>query len=257
MVTALEAHVEPHLTKLRLRIEKEGIASLAAMHYGDYLRSTLWKAIKQWILERDNFSCVICGVEKRGRLLEVHVHHRNYELSTLEGRDEKQLVTLCGRCHEKVEFYSNGDKRVSILEKEREFQRLAALHRRIVENGLPLQIRERGARGSASFSVQYVGPQDYLEFYTLDSLMVTLICSLGAASKEKLRMPIPRRGNKGRPSVRPHLVDSATNRAAVKTLCSGDTAEVKVSKSCAYPVRRHFVEVVRQEKYWRIESTNA
>jgi len=255
MATTLEAHVRPALMKLRARLEKQGIASVALMDYETYLRSTLWKAIQQWVLERDNFSCVICGQSKLGRLLEVHVHHRSYELSTFEGRNASQLVTLCGWCHGKVEFYSSGEKRVSIQEKESEYQRLAALHRSIVENGLPLQIRKRGASGSASFSVHYVGPKGYLEFYALGSLMAELICSLYGASQGKLRLPIRRGIGKRTPGTGPYIIDRTTKKIVVKTLCSEDMAEVKVSKSCSYPVQRHFMKGIQQAKYWRIEST--
>jgi len=61
------------------------------------LKDPKWQKKRLEILERDNFTCVICGDDKST----LHVHHRAY----LKDRDlweyaDPYFVTLCESCHE-------------------------------------------------------------------------------------------------------------------------------------------------------------
>lgn len=66
-------------------------------YYGSiYLKSKEWKIKRDFILKRDNYKCRCCG----NNASDVHhIHYRNvYE------EKEKQLISLCRLCHEKVHF---------------------------------------------------------------------------------------------------------------------------------------------------------
>lgn len=82
------------------RLVKHGIAD----SYREYLASELWQEIRGKVLARDNHTCRICGKTA------TQVHHTNYKRGTLEGRGLLALVSLCGGCHEFIEFLPDGTK---------------------------------------------------------------------------------------------------------------------------------------------------
>jgi hypothetical protein len=67
--------------------------------YSNYLKKEIWTdVIRPRILKRDG-SCQICGSKNR-----LQVHHRSYKKEVLQGKDDSQLITLCGRHHVEIEF---------------------------------------------------------------------------------------------------------------------------------------------------------
>jgi len=73
--------------------------------YDQYLRKSLWKKIVVWVKERDKNTCQVCG----STINNLEVHHRDYDRETMEGKNDKGLITLCQYCHHKVEFYDENE----------------------------------------------------------------------------------------------------------------------------------------------------
>lgn len=72
-----------------------------------FYKSHEWKKKRQEILERDNFECQEC--KKKGlvttssdckTILSVH-HKKHYKKYPILGLTDKNLITLCDRCHNK------------------------------------------------------------------------------------------------------------------------------------------------------------
>lgn len=63
------------------------------MNYQEYLKSSKWEYIREWILTFWDHRCTICNSRK-----EVQVHHRTYE--RLGNELTTDLIVLCDRCHE-------------------------------------------------------------------------------------------------------------------------------------------------------------
>lgn len=138
----LADHVDAELQRLRVRLRREGISDVRSLEYSQYLRTSLWRKIKQWIFDRDLQKCVVCKREKVSRSTnDMDVHHRSYDIDVLEGRREDMLVSLCTRCHRTVEFYNEGTKRTSTSEKDSEYLRIKALHEQIEQVGLAFWMR--------------------------------------------------------------------------------------------------------------------
>jgi 5-methylcytosine-specific restriction endonuclease McrA len=72
------------------------------MNYQDQLRSPEWKKRRKEILNRDNYTCLICH-NNCGKL---HVHHSDYTngLWAWEYTDE-YLLTVCEDCHEALHYF--------------------------------------------------------------------------------------------------------------------------------------------------------
>ena len=87
---------KPH--KRGFSYERLGFAT-----YEAYLASDLWGNIRERVLARDVWTCRLCGTAA-----EV-VHHQDYSLETMRGRDITQLFSLCRPCHHSIEF--DGDKK--------------------------------------------------------------------------------------------------------------------------------------------------
>lgn len=71
--------------------------------YGALLFKPEWKAKREEILNRDNYSCVICKINNN-----LQVHHRQYHFVIQKNQfklpwqyPENLLVTLCESCHKK------------------------------------------------------------------------------------------------------------------------------------------------------------
>lgn len=74
--------------------------------YGEKLRSPKWQKRRLEILNRDQFTCRLCG-DKESQL---HVHHLRYE----KGADpwdynNGSLVTVCENCHDELHQVNFGE----------------------------------------------------------------------------------------------------------------------------------------------------
>lgn len=72
--------------------------------YSEQIKSPKWQKRRLDILNRDNFTCQICGCKDKT----LHVHHTIY----IPGRniweyEDNQLVTLCEDCHSEEHTLSN------------------------------------------------------------------------------------------------------------------------------------------------------
>jgi hypothetical protein len=68
--------------------------------YAEKLRDPRWQKRRLEILERDGFSCCMCG----GNEKELHVHHSIYKRGVEPWEyDDRDLWTLCTECHARVE----------------------------------------------------------------------------------------------------------------------------------------------------------
>lgn len=72
--------------------------------YGDYLKSPLWKVIREAKLAVDP-RCECCGDKA------VQIHHLSYTRKVLIGKLRRKLVSVCPGCHQKIEFRADGMKR--------------------------------------------------------------------------------------------------------------------------------------------------
>lgn len=73
-------------------------AELRLMSYADYLESTVWKLFRQEILKRDGYKCAHCEATT-----DLEIHHHHYE--TVRNELPRDVITLCGACHEKEEAW--------------------------------------------------------------------------------------------------------------------------------------------------------
>lgn len=82
------------------------LAKMGFPSYRAYLDSGMWASIRKPILQRDEWRCVLCGERAN------QVHHRSYSTRTLMGEAPENLFSLCGRCHESVEFEEGSKRRM-------------------------------------------------------------------------------------------------------------------------------------------------
>jgi hypothetical protein len=69
--------------------------------YSEKLKDPRWQRKRLEIMERDTFTCVICGDDKST----LNVHHTYYGKGKLPwDYDIKHLITLCEPCHKQTEI---------------------------------------------------------------------------------------------------------------------------------------------------------
>lgn len=107
-------------------LEKLGYSS-----YRQYLRSELWKAIRDEKI-RQTPLCELCSSKAQC------VHHISYKLSVLIGRNMRKLVSLCNECHTKIEFHGDGRKRgfESAMKRTRHLLRKAGVWEKHKSDGI-------------------------------------------------------------------------------------------------------------------------
>lgn len=65
--------------------------------YKEYLQSTNWKKLRERVLKRDNYLCVICNNKAN------HVHHLSYGCYARYGKSRRiECVSLCKKCHMRI-----------------------------------------------------------------------------------------------------------------------------------------------------------
>lgn len=69
---------------------------MANLTYSDKLKNPLWQKKRLEILNRDNFTCLICSDTET----ELHIHHKQYKWgNTPWDYDNDNFQTLCKCCH--------------------------------------------------------------------------------------------------------------------------------------------------------------
>ncbi len=90
------------------------------LDYADYLQSPVWFIIRNIVLYRDNFTLTVC------RAPATEVHHISYEIDVLYGKELDPIVSVCERCHRRIEFDDSGVKIYDLAEKKRLYEALRA-----------------------------------------------------------------------------------------------------------------------------------
>ncbi len=80
------------------------LQSLGYASYEEYLNSSLWRRIRGRVFNLRGRVCLVC----KGKATQVH--HLSYRVEVLTGEGLSQLVPICNKCHESLEF-QDGVKR--------------------------------------------------------------------------------------------------------------------------------------------------
>ncbi len=91
---------------------QELIEALGFDTYQKYLDSPLWKGIRLKALSRDNHKCQLCYRPAQC------VHHKKYSSGALSGNSIHDLISLCNKCHTKVEFKSGARRNLDGCQKK-------------------------------------------------------------------------------------------------------------------------------------------
>lgn len=74
--------------------------------YSDYLQSPQWKAKRELILKRDNYTCQACLKNRANQ-----VHHKSYEFVDFTGKEPCfDLIAICEECHVRLHKIRNQRK---------------------------------------------------------------------------------------------------------------------------------------------------
>ena len=101
-------------------LRNETLLLLGFKDYPAYLRSQLWKGIRERKLAADP-NCFACFRPAN------QVHHSSYDHAVLIGESDKYLVSVCPGCHMKAEVTRSGYKR-SVLGATNELKRMRRIH---------------------------------------------------------------------------------------------------------------------------------
>ena len=82
-----------------------GFYKIGFKSYKGYLKSSMWKVIREMVLNRDQCGCFCCGRNA------TQVHHCDYHIKTMLGVTLGGLRSLCPSCHQEIEFDLAGNKR--------------------------------------------------------------------------------------------------------------------------------------------------
>lgn len=84
------------------------LRELGFRDYREYLRSKLWKSIRERKLAQDP-ECYGCFRNEDKAIMQVH--HGAYTAANLRGETLTDLWTVCSRCHKYIEVTKSGHKR--------------------------------------------------------------------------------------------------------------------------------------------------
>jgi hypothetical protein len=89
--------------KVRQVKPKRGWARYGCKDYGEYLKSDLWASIRARVFSTKGTKCICCDSKADS------IHHKSYNRAALDGTKLRNLVPICKKCHEDIEF-SDGEK---------------------------------------------------------------------------------------------------------------------------------------------------
>ena len=65
----------------------------------ELLKDIKWKKKRQFILDRDNWTCVLCGSSNK----RLNIHHKKYFKDKMPWEyPDDLLITVCKECHTKI-----------------------------------------------------------------------------------------------------------------------------------------------------------
>ena len=219
----LEKYTSAHREKFIRRIEKQGAESVFDIPYENYLRTVLWTAIRDWVVESQSGKCAICDRSAE------EVHHHDYNEATLLGLCSSGLVGLCARCHELIEFDEARAKRVSLNDKRAVFEKLTSDFTCLKQEGFRVAIE----RSKLSINLEYVGKEDYLKFIECSSLAYGFIVNRSIRAEMKFPLPLGREKLQQKSGVVLSLRASGKKMAAIKA--NQTNIQIKLTKTCIYP----------------------
>ena len=83
---------------------------MANQTYIEKLKNPLWQKKRLEILNRDNFTCVLCSDTET----ELHIHHKGYKWGNKPWEyPDDNFQTLCKRCHLIIESFK--DKKLTAI----------------------------------------------------------------------------------------------------------------------------------------------
>jgi hypothetical protein len=233
-MSPLEEHTSAHREKFIRRIEKQGAKSVFDIPYENYLRTVLWTAIRDWVVESQSGKCAICDHKA------TEVHHHDYDEATLLGQRSSGLVGLCARCHELIEFDESRTKRESLQDKRAVFEKLASEFGRLKQEGFRVTVESL----KLTINLDFVGNEDFLKFIECSSLAYRFIINPSLRREMKFPLPLGREKLQQNSGVVISLRESGKKMAAIKA--TPTSIQIKLTKTCVYPFEeslRAFLEL--------------
>lgn len=80
------------------------------MTYSEKLKDPRWQKKRLEIMQRDNFTCKLCGDTKET----LHIHHSRYKGTPWQADDE-HLHTICATCHRFMTYKEKDEGVVRII----------------------------------------------------------------------------------------------------------------------------------------------
>jgi hypothetical protein len=235
------------------RIRKRGIKSVSDLPYENYLRTTLWIAIRDWVVESQSGKCAVCNQKA------AEVHHHDYDESTMLGKRSDGLVGLCARCHRLVEFDEDCSKRVSLPEKRVAYENLVSEFAWLVQEGFQVTVE----RAKLTILLKYVGQKEFLKFMHCSSMAYAFIIEQFLRSEMAFPMPLGREKLQQKSGIVITLRESAVKLAAI--WATSTSIQIKLTKACVYPFeeglrgfleRQPLVRIVQYERLLTIPSSD-
>lgn len=121
------------------------------MTYAEKLRSPEWQKKRLEILERDGWSCKLCGCKEKT----LHVHHRMYERAKMPWEySDDVFLTLCENCHQQWhQIQSEVDRALCDIWAEN-FEKLKNLHRVDLKRALANMLIDSAISDSFNFGYE-------------------------------------------------------------------------------------------------------
>lgn len=239
-MTPIEERTSVHRDKLIRRVGKRGIKSVLDLPYENYLRTALWAAIRDWVVESQSGKCGICDLKA------AEVHHHDYDEATMLGERSDGLVGLCARCHHLVEFDETGNKRISLLEKRAIFKVLVFDFSCLAQEGFQITIEKE----KLTVKLEYVGRKEFLKFANCSSMAYAFIIRQLLTSEMLVPMPLGRDKLHQKSGVVVSLRESAVKLAAI--WATPTNIQIKSTKVCVYPFEESLRLFVESQPFVRI-----
>lgn len=107
-------------------------------------------------------------------------------------------------------------------------------------------------KNGESFEVAYSGKEDYLQFYSVDSLMFGFVLDFYRKHRGQLKIPMPFGRDKFYQKTGARVLDKGTGKEVLNARIVDTKSIIKSSRLFSFPIVEHFSTYVAEHRYWYV-----
>lgn len=229
-----------------LRNDDLSLKAPSELPYEVYIKSAYWQLLRRKVLQRDCNQCIVCNEDAD------QVHHRSYDADVLEGKCDKMLVSLCGLCHDFIEYYPDQSKRSDLkLKDEILIEMLESRGKSIKDHEavpLSLTVEYKERRNTLNITISKNNNSDH----PITLLLMKVLNRFRGQYRDDIRVPLPIGYDQFDQKSGKTIHDLSTNKPIMKLFHIDGKAVIKTTKYFKYDLKNEMRDILGDQEFGEV-----